>query len=276
MTRSIYRGASRCEVLSVVACAAIFAVIVSVVFGQSATDGRSNKNAVHPKSVKDATQVRGIHQAWLVFSNEFQGIFPTPGLIDRLPVEGRGEVPGRGSEDISQNTTANLYSMLIMNNYFTPEIVVSPVERNPKVQVKKDDYNYEAYNVPNDVYWDSQFRADLVESSNASYAHMPLTSARKAKEWKNTANSKWPIVSNRGPKDGKLNPSSFTCGPHGHWAGNVVYNDNHVEFFEAVPNQTDSEGTTRNFFSVTGAKDGSALLTFTKVMSETEPEFQFD
>ena len=59
------------------------------------------------KLTKDGTQIRGIHQSWIVYSREFQGIFPTPGLISRQPVQGMGYVPGRGSEDKTQNSTAN-------------------------------------------------------------------------------------------------------------------------------------------------------------------------
>ena len=36
------------------------------------------------KLQKDSTQIRGIHQSWLVFAREFNGILPTPGLIDRI------------------------------------------------------------------------------------------------------------------------------------------------------------------------------------------------
>ena len=70
------------------------------------------------KLTQDGTQVKQIHTAWLVFAREFNGTYPTPGLIDRLPDPSLGlDLPGRGPEDQSQNSHANLHSVVIMNNY---------------------------------------------------------------------------------------------------------------------------------------------------------------
>jgi hypothetical protein len=167
-------GQSRVDVLVIVGLVAIFGCVASVLFGQQSKSGAEGTLRLHPKSANDAAQMRGIHQAWLVCSNEYDGVLPTPGLFNRLPVDGRHE-PGRGAEDKNANTTANLYSVCIMGNYFTPEMTVSPVERNPKVVKLADDgYNYEAYNIVKDVYWDSKFAADLEKGSNVSYAHEPI------------------------------------------------------------------------------------------------------
>jgi hypothetical protein len=265
-------GYSRVDVLAIVVLLAILGCVASVLFGQQKHSGAEGNVQLHPKSVKDAEQMRGIHQAWLVFSNEYQGIMPTPGLVRRLPVDGQIQ-PGRGAEDKNANTTANLYSFCIMGNYFGPELSISPVERNPKVKVQPDDvYNFQAYNVVNAVYWDANFAADLEKGSNVSYAHQPIA-GEWAKKWRATSDAKWPVLGNRGPKGGGLDPSSFTCGPHGNWAGNIIYMDNHVEYFHNAVPGTDDADPSDNIFA---PHTKGALITFTKEFVNGEPVFQFD
>src|SRR5690554_1678613 len=103
------------------------------------------KARAHAKLLKDATQIEQIQQSWLIFAREFNGLFPTPGLINRLPdPELNRDVPGRGPEDLTQNHTANMYSACIAQNYFTPELCIGPTEPNGNVLVK-DNYNYNSY-----------------------------------------------------------------------------------------------------------------------------------
>lgn len=192
------------------------------------------------KLTKDSTQIRGIHQSWLVYSREFDGVLPTPGLIDRLAFAGTEE-PGRGNEDLEQNDHARVHSACFMQNYYSPELAVGPTEPSGRVSVK-DDYNYQQYNViPSvDRYWDDTVDAKVTPTgsnvSHTSYATMPLAGARKLKEWRESLNSQWPIVGNRGVKNGSLTDAdynnSLTLQIHGgrkEWTGNICYNDNHVE-----------------------------------------------
>jgi hypothetical protein len=275
------RGLAQDDLLALVVCSVLLASLASVVFGQGARDDQPGAGlTMHAKTLKDATQLRGIHQSLLVFAHEFQGIMPLPGLIDRQPVNGVEE-PGRGPEDESQNTTANLHSAMIMQNY-TPELIISPVERNPGVVKVDADYNYEVYNVIQDTYWDSTFKADLAGESNVSYANLVLFGKRKSAEWKASMNAKFPVVGNRGPKDGQANPDSFTCGPHGNWAGNLAFNDNHVEFFTATQSPhacKDAQGQDKpdNVFAVDDGMAGAdVILSFTKAMTKSGAELQWD
>jgi prepilin-type N-terminal cleavage/methylation domain-containing protein len=185
---------------------------------------------------KDSTQIRGVHQSWLVFAREFNGAMPTPGLIDRLPFGG-AEEPGRGDEDAQKNDTARLHSACIMQNYYSPQLVVGPTEPSGRVAVKED-YNFNQYNVTVgfDNYWDDSFNADLNVLSNVSYASMPIAGARKIREWKDSLNSSWPILGTRGVRDGSTTDTdynqSMTLGIHGgkkQWTGAICYNDNHME-----------------------------------------------
>jgi prepilin-type N-terminal cleavage/methylation domain-containing protein len=185
--------------------------------------------------LKDGTQIKGIHQSWLVFAREFDGILPLPGMIYRKQVDGQW-IPGRGQEWLAKNTTKSLFSVCIMQNYFTPDICVGPTEPSSRVIVKED-YNWDFYDVTSNPpkYWDLTFFSNLPTESNVSYTHLVLAGDRKIRQWRETLDSSYAVLSNRAPKDGSLDPDiyneSITLEIHGgrrQWLGNVVYNDNHV------------------------------------------------
>jgi len=282
MFASYRRAATLFDVLATLACFAVLLSVMSLAFGQQPTAHGSAPAGSHRLTLKDQAQIRGIHQSLIIFANENKGVFLRPGLIDRLasPENGNRETPGRGPEDIAANTSAMMYSNLLMQNFVTPELLVSPVERSTRVTVKAD-YAYDKYSPPNDVYWDDTFKADLADVSNASYAHVPLCGKRMDEGWRSTLNAKYASMGNRGPKDGEIDPKSWTCGPHGHWAGNIGFNDNHVEFLTAtrVPVVAEGEGKadSDNLFAVEdGPLGGDMVITFTKVMAEAGAEIQFD
>jgi prepilin-type N-terminal cleavage/methylation domain-containing protein len=214
-----------------------------------------NRARASAQFVKDGTQIRGIHQSWLVFSRDFNGILPTPGLVKRWKVDAPGTdlnnkfIPGRGPEWAKNNATGPLFSVCIMQNYFTPEMTVSPAEASSNVYVRSE-YNWNNYNpfatlpAAGGIYWDVFFGAPGATSeqgSNVSYAHMVLGGERKIREWRDTLNSQFPMLANRGPfHTGPLpqNASTFVDGSsitlqiHGsrkQWMGQVCYNDNHIE-----------------------------------------------
>lgn len=190
-----------------------------------------NKARATAKLTKDTTQVRSIHQSWLVFSHELNGVLPTPGLINRQAFNGVQQ-PGRGNESKLYNDTSRVHAVAIMNNCYTPEICVGTTEQSGHVSVK-DDYNYESLNIPNDIYWDTTFRAGLGATSNVSYASPPIAGPRQIK-WRETSDSSWPILSNRGVINGDFLTAAYnnsiTVQIHGKkkWLGNIVFNDNHV------------------------------------------------
>ncbi|MHC4080988.1 MAG: hypothetical protein ACYSU2_06670 [Planctomycetota bacterium] len=210
---------------------------------------------------KDQTQIKQIHAAWTTFSRDYNGIFPTPGIINRLLDPQLGEQsPGRGPQDLEANISAAVYSACIMQNYFTPQILVAPTEPSGFVAVK-DDYDWSVYDPLADNYWDfhpddpmapvgdnqayipfsTRLNADQGANRvcNTSYAHTPVCGDRRVNEWKDSLNSKWAIVGNRGPECGEetedIYYGSVTLEFHGgrkQWVGNIGYNDNHVELHD--------------------------------------------
>ena len=231
---------------------------------------------------KDQAQVKEIHQSWIVFSRELDGHLPTPGLIDRLPdLVLAMDVPGRGPEDLTMNTTPNLYSVCIMRHYFTPQMCFSPTEPSGRV-IYKDDYRFTYYDplgansdcqdsdLSPDCYWDPTFKAELLVQSNTSYAHMPIAGERKRRHWRDTMDSRFAMIGTRGVIDGVIDdPSiyyaSVTLEFHGgskEWVGNVAFNDNHTErldtfFPENLNYQIAGETFADNIFKDdTGDTDG--------------------
>ncbi len=225
------RGFTLIELLVVMA---IIALLLSLLLPALA------KARAAARQVKDATQIKQIHASWLSYAATTQdGHFPTPGLIKRQAVNGQFII-GRGAEDLAQNNTANLHSAMIALNYYSPQQVISPAEVNGRV-LAYTGYNYDKIDptAANPIYWDDKFVANLAADSNTSYANMPILGARKAREWKNSQNSKFVVLGNRGPQDGDLDAAKYkasrTLGIHGGaktWEGNLCFNDNHIGFVE--------------------------------------------
>ena len=121
-----------------------------------------------------------------------------------------------------------------MQNYYTPEICLGTTEPNGNIFVK-DDYNWELYNISSNPprYWDDSFKAKLTTGSNISYASVPLSGARRSQQWRDTYDSKFAMIGNRGVKDGEFDRKSHLSyeihGGRKQWLGNVVFNDNHNE-----------------------------------------------
>jgi prepilin-type N-terminal cleavage/methylation domain-containing protein len=230
------RGFTLVELLVVIA---IIALLIGLLLPALA---RAQQNA---RSIKDANNLAQIHKSMLTFAqNEPGGKLPIPGLINRLPIAlptGTANVPGQGQEDLTRNNTRNLYSAIIAQRYFNPDLVIGPTEVNPIVQEDLD-YNYNQYDPPTDKYWDPAFDAAINQAPggagvcNTSYAHLALCGERKKSNWRNTTDSTKPLLSTRGTKRGTNTGNnyrlSYTLQLHGsdkEWQGNIVYADNHTE-----------------------------------------------
>jgi prepilin-type processing-associated H-X9-DG protein len=99
--------------------------------------------------------------------------------------------------------------------------------------------------------------------------------------------STFPVLGNRGPKDGH-DPRSITNGPDGRWrGGHFVYGDGHVEsvlwIMPDEPAGSDSQAMraltseSDNPFAIDDEENHSdAILSFTRKMKETGPVIQFD
>lgn len=232
----------------------------------------------------DGAQLRGIHQSWLIYSREFDGKFPMPSKIVRQELMdfGDGEtVPDVWKDQSHHDTTAKLFSVVIMHNYLSPEICVGRTEPSSHVTVDND-YNWDAYQPNDNVFWDSRFTADLDGVSNVSYAHMPLFGKRLQQEWGGSLNGLFPVLGNRGPRDGD-DPDSITYRiykPHDAWIGNIIYNDNHIEWDSQMISgqiQIGDQLMPDHIFRLDDPIDhADAILSFTREMKKDGPVLQWD
>lgn len=243
------RGFTLIELLVVIA---IIALLVGLLLPALA---KAQRNA---RTMKDAAQIKQIHQAMLTFANVNKGKLPIPGLIDRDAAtffDGVGStprhMPGVGPEDFSRNRTDNMYAAMISQEYFGTDILIGPTEINPIV-VEDLDYDYAMYNPGDDDYWDKDFEVNIWAKPgqgffcNASYAHEGICGDRKTLKWRDNQDSSYPIMGTRAVKDGvpagsdihDRSPTLQLHGPKRQWVGNIVFSDNHTEqvqnFFPAL------------------------------------------
>lgn len=244
------KGFTLIELLVVMGIIALLLAILLPVLGRA---------RAYTKQVKDSKQVGDVHKGFQWLSRDNNGVFPSPGLADRLPVNGVN-IPGKGAEDQTQNHHAAMYSLCIMRNALTTDILVSPAEVSTQVLVLAN-YNFDAYNptgsgTNSDQFWDPQFQANLSPGQlcHVSYGTLHPLGLRRAQQWRDTLDSKFVVVGNRGVINGSLTPTDYlaskTLQIHGgarEWEGNLVFNDGHVTFertFQPAGHVQWTQGTT--------------------------------
>jgi hypothetical protein len=252
--------------ISMVIIVVLFSIMMTALNKAVTGEGSAVQGTVN--SMSDELYLYAIGTSMLAHTQENGGRYLTPSQLS-------------GSRDIAENTTANLFSAMVMQNYTTCPQLISKNEFSGYVQ-EKYDYNMTAYNPAQRIFWDKTFKADLADLSNTSFAHEPLFGDRFDVEWKDTLNSQWPLIGNRGPKDGIDNPQSLTYGRNKQWGGHAFFGDGHIAFVNSfTPNgltfRRGSETYQDNIFKMDdGPKGGDAVLAFTKTMSKNGPTLQWD
>jgi len=142
-------GFTLVELLVVIA---IIALLIGLLLPALARAQRS------ARSVKDANNIAQIHKAFLIYSaDDSHGYLAMPGRINRWTDARLGSVPGQGPENEGKNTSGHMYSAMIAQEYFNPDILYSPVEAADNVQEYRgadgNGYEYEAYDPAADSYW---------------------------------------------------------------------------------------------------------------------------
>ncbi len=196
------------------------------------------------RQLEDSKKGQSLHQGQLTHAAQNDERFVSPSHIDALPHPVHGEQMGFGAPDWELNTTPNMHSAAVMSNLYTPLDMQSPTEASP--HVFPAEYNYDLYDPypadgEDDVLWDPGMRGDLSaggEGCHFSYASMPLFGERLNREWQAGGHSEYAIFGNRGPKDGDTSQMQDATehttylfhGQPDSWSGNIVFNDNHVDF----------------------------------------------
>jgi prepilin-type N-terminal cleavage/methylation domain-containing protein len=210
------------------------------------------------RQMQNSTQVRGIHQGLVIFSqgngsNEyFAGmnsngaqITETAAADVTLPY-----VNGTAGQNTGFTVQAR-FALLLGGDYFPSQYLISPSEVDSDFTVYDTVTNAKS--------------ATTFANSNYSYALLECnTAGQRQGEWRNTTNSQAVVISDRvrGPA------ANFTSGTqstydsiHGDngWKGSVGFNDGHVEF-ENSPSLTTKYGTATQanddlFVAAAGATD---------------------
>jgi competence protein ComGC len=262
--RGVSRGFSMVGMLFSLLCIGILLAIAIPSMQQSMTGIKEGggKAAISGWGVQDQVNLYGLMQALNV-----QAL----GSGEDLPVPSEAS----GSGDISENTTANLYSLLIMQRYVSPEKLVSKADF---VVEPDDDYDWSAHDPRNGVYWDSTFSADLDDVSNVSYAHMPLYGDRLRDQWGRGLSTSFPTFGNRGPRDGIETEESYACF-NGLWGGYVAFGDGHIDFLDSPDAFRGGlrRGGPDGLFTIDDeVRHADAMLGFTSRMDSDGPTLQWD
>ena len=250
-------GFSLLGILISLACMVMLMSIYMTSVDKAVTGGQGNSVKQSVWGMQDQIQMQLVGQ----------------GLTIHAMTNGEGFlIPSKlsGSNDVTENTSANFWSALILQNLVAAKQLVSPTDRG---WVEEAPYSQ------NRSLWDPDFSADLDETSNVSYAHMPLYGERLKKRWSPGA-GRFPIIGNRGPKDGIENTDSFTLDDDGIWRGWVLHADNAIEWVEGtsvVSKWRRGDGETQyNLFLYEGDSADDAMLGFTIEMYDNGPVFVWD
>jgi prepilin-type N-terminal cleavage/methylation domain-containing protein len=200
------------ELLVVIAIIALLIGILLPALGKARASARQ---------LKDSTQVRGVMQGLVIFAQGNQDSYPLPSQLDRS-----NNTLTAATNAQAKDLTRHIYSVLLFNGYFPPDLLISPAESNGSIRA------WEGYQFSNPqsaaasdkslALWDPAFRAatsatglpsgstgDVVPPTEpapavngtrggASYAHN-LPFAGRLLRWSNTFNATEAVVANRGP-----------------------------------------------------------------------------
>jgi prepilin-type N-terminal cleavage/methylation domain-containing protein len=193
--------------LELLVCIVVIGVLIAIVLPAT---GRARVNT---HQMKDSTQIRGIHQGFILVGNSNNDSYFVPSELDKTNTT--------LTSDSAKDDPGNVLSILLFNGFFSPELTVSPAEQSPLIQVHQ---NYALSKPPaaagpnsDQALWDPTYRGSpaeqvvnagtkpvgtLAENANVtahnSYAMMPFFGARRSK-WTNTFQANEAILGNRGP-----------------------------------------------------------------------------
>lgn len=244
------RGLSAIEVLVVVGVVVLLTIVtLPLVSGFQTGSGGA-------RPLKDSTQIRGITQAAAIWAQNNNERYPTPSDVDL-----QGATIARPADlvgpDRRLDTTGNTFSLMIWNGFFPTELTVSPAEAgNVEVYEGFQHASPSAAVTPADAFWDPAFRGTPLDEwgggtpgkvgdpSHNSYAQVPWFDDRSFM-WSNTFDSTQACLGNRGPaytlknslweavqgnNFGSRSTTMLIHGAKNDWAGNIGFNDQHVEF----------------------------------------------
>jgi hypothetical protein len=251
--------------VSLVCVVVLFAIGMNAMNKAVTGEGSAVEGTV--RSTQDQLALYALHQGLFINAQSNRDRFLRPSDL----TEG----------DAAEDTTANLFSAMVMGQYCKPEQLISGNEYSGYVEVDED-YDYLVYDPSGGVFWDPRFEADLYDLSNTSFANVPLVGERADRHWRSNLGARFPILGNRGPENGVENPESMTYGRNGQWGGHLVYGDGHIDFVTDFTSKTttierDGQRYADNIFAMEDGPEGAdAILAFTLELTRKAVELQWD
>ncbi len=170
----------------------------------------------------NGVQIRGIHRGLVVYGQMNNGYYPgLNGSGRRTPATPATDETMYACVEPSNTDISAVYARLLTSELIKPRGVISALDANEKEPVPHLPVLY------------------TVTRKNYSYAMLQFGAERgnegRRREWRNTTNSRAPIVGDRGKAiDATMIRTGMhdgdTSGDAAKWQGNIGWNDNHVTF----------------------------------------------
>lgn len=216
-TRRIF---SLSDVVAMVVCVV---VLGGVVFPDMFVVRRHSRCS---RRLQNGSQVRGIHQSLVLYSNSNNGYYPgynSDGTDDFAPIA--ATVTDFGANALTDDDLSKVYAILLTGEYFTPEYIVSPADMLTPLNGSSISAAVKP-TIDNTVY---------------SYAFLDMNNSPSERrfQWKDANGSQAPIVAD---PSSDIRPLPFVTyhsdvpAPGNSdldYEGNIGWNDNHVTFEEA-------------------------------------------
>lgn len=206
----------------VVVLATVCVVLVSLMI-TGCGESEKDRARVIAQRMQNGTQVRGIQQGFVLFSQSNNGFYPA------YTVEGKSDFGAvatgpkkTGAGALTDDDISKVYAIMITGDFFTTDYMISPLDDLTPAIIN----GYQGTITP----------------ANYSYALLDMNDddSNRRSEWKDTNNSQAPIVADPSSDIRKLNTITYHSDKSASggnsdtdYTGNVAWNDNHVTFEKA-------------------------------------------